>query len=307
MSITTALPPAWSRALALWGEHLADERMLAGHTVRAYTQDAAQLGAFCASFGIDDPDEVPPLTLRRHLGALLQAGYARSSVSRKAASLRGFFRLLHRRGLVHQDPAVLLAVPQRSQHLPRVLRVDQVAALLAACDTRTPEGLRDLALLELLYATGARIAELVGLDLDDVDLSVGTARLFGKGAKERLVPVGEPACQALERYLRDGRPALAGRAAPQDGNAVLLDGRGRRLSDRQARRLLTAVSAAAGLAGISPHTLRHSYATHLLEGGADLRSVQELLGHASLATTQRYTHLSRAQLRSSYEKAHPRA
>jgi site-specific recombinase XerD len=303
------LPAAWRHALDAYRSHLAEERMLANHTIRSYLSDAAQLAAFCASFGIVDPDEVEPLVLRRHLAQLSSHGYARASIARKAAAARSFFRLLHKRGLVERDPGSDLGTPKGHRRLPKVLRRDQIDALLAAPDAETAVGLRDRALLEVLYASGARIAEVVGLDLGCIELTAGTVRLLGKGSKERIVPLGEPACVAVERYLDRGRPVLAARA-PEDepcNPALMLNRRGRRLSDRDARTAVEQAAAAAGLGHVTPHTLRHSYATHLLEGGADLRSVQELLGHVATSTTQLYTHVSRDHVRMSYEHAHPRA
>lgn len=300
------MPPAWAHALAAFAEHLRDERALAAPTVTAYVADAMQLAAFCAEHGIADPDEVEPLVLRRFLARLGADGYARTSTARKAASVRSLFRLLARRGLVDSDPAAALGSPKTPRTLPKVLRVDQVAALLEAPDAATPEGLRDRALLELLYGSGARIAEAVGLDVDDVDLTAGTVLLFGKRARQRLVPLGEPACLAIERYLRDGRNAHAV-AAEDVATALLLAQRGRRWDPRDAREAVAKAAAIAGVGHATPHMLRHSYATHLLEGGADVRTVQELLGHVALATTQIYTHVSRAHLRSTYEHAHPRS
>lgn len=300
--------PAWAHALDAYRSHLTDERMLASHTVRAYLADIVQLATFCAEFGIADPDEVEPLVLRRHLAALVGAGAARATVARKTASTRSFFALLARQGLVPTDPAALLGTPKGERRLPRVLRRDQVERLLLQPDPATADGLRDRAVLELLYASGARVSELVGLDVDALDLTTGIARLHGKGGKDRIVPVGEPACIAVERYLGAGRPVHAAGASHAAGTAaLLLDGRGRRLPDRTAREIVTTAGARAGVGHVTPHTLRHSYATHLLEGGADLRSVQELLGHAAATTTQLYTHLSREHVRSSYDHAHPRA
>lgn len=307
MEVPDVLPCAWEHALGVYLVHLRDERMLAEHTVAAYTSDARQLAGFCAGFAIEDPEEVEPLVLRRFLAALVSAGYARATLARKAATLRSLFGLLARHGLVAQDPAAGLESPKGQRRLPRVLRPDQAHALLAAPDPATPEGLRDRALLELLYASGARVSEAVGLDLDAVDLVAATARLHGKGAKERLVPLGDPSCEALERWLADGRPALLAGASADPGAAVFVNRRGGRLTARGAYAAVERAATRAGLAGVSPHTLRHTYATHLLEGGADLRSVQELLGHVALSTTQTYTHLSREHLRSSYERAHPRA
>lgn len=305
MDLPPELPPAWAAALDVLGVHLRDERMLAGHTVAAYLRDARQLAGFCAAHGIAAPSEVEPLVLRRFLAALAEEGYARASLARKSAAVRGLFALLARRGLVLADPAAALGSPKGERRLPKVLTVAQVERLLAAPDASTPTGQRDRALLELLYASGARVSEAVGLDVDAVDLVGATVRLFGKGSKERLVPLGEPACLALERYLGHGRQAqlVAGHGA----SALLLNGRGARLGVRDAREAVERAARAAGLGKVTPHTLRHSYATHLLEGGADLRAVQELLGHVALSTTQIYTHVSREHLRSTYERAHPRA
>ncbi|HWB73047.1 MAG TPA: tyrosine recombinase XerC [Egibacteraceae bacterium] len=306
MEVPERVPPAWELALGEYAIHLRDERMLAAHTVTAYLGDARQLAGFCARFGIVDPAEVEPLVLRRWLAALVNEGYARASQARKAASARSLFRLLTDRGLVTSDPAVLLGTPRAGRRLPRVLRLWQIRALLNAPDPATAVGLRDRALLELLYASGARVAEAVGLDVDALDLESATLRLHGKGGKQRILPLGEPACQALEHWLTRGRPTLAVTAASPPP-AVFLTRRGTRLSARDAHGIVRLAAATAGLDGVSPHTLRHTYATHLLEGGADLRSVQELLGHATLGTTQVYTHLSDAHLRRSYQRAHPRA
>lgn len=268
----------------------------------AYDRDARQLAAFCAGFAIDDPDDVTALVLRRFLGELGRRGYARASLARKTATIRALFDLLASRGLVATDPARGLATGRAGRSLPRVLRVDEVERILGVPDV-DPAGLRDRALLEFLYASGARVSELVRLADGDVDLAAGTALLYGKGSKERLVPLGEPVRAALARWLDEGRPVLAGGAT-----TVVFCGRGGdQLDPRTVRRIVQRCATAAGLSRVTPHTLRHSYATHLLEGGADLRSVQELLGHAALATTQIYTHVTREQLRSAYEQAHPRA
>jgi site-specific recombinase XerD len=299
------LPAAWAAALDAFARSLRDERGLARHTVDAYQRDARQFAGFCAGFGIDDPREVEPLVLRRFLARLVEERYARASLARKAAAMRSLFAVLARRGLVDADPAAALATPKGHRRLPRVLRQEQVMALLAAPDPQTPKGLRDRALLELLYASGARVAEAVGLDLDALDLVRGAVRLHGKGDKQRIVPLGEPACDALEHWLGRGRPTVVTDGSPTP--AVFLGARGRRLSERGAREAVAQAGRTARLGPVSPHMLRHSYATHLLEGGADLRSVQDLLGHVALSTTQTYTHVSGDHLRSSYEQAHPRA
>lgn len=297
------LPAAWQHALATFASHLTDERGLADHTVAAYLRDARQVGRFCAGFGIADPDEVAPLVLRRWLASLGEQGYARASLARKASAARALFGLLHRRELVAEDPAAQLGTPRGERRLPRVLKPAQVVALLSAPDPSTAAGLRDRALLELLYASGARVSEAVGLDVEAIDLDAGLARLHGKGDKTRIVPVGMPACVALRAWLDSARPHFQ----PDPRGPVFTNQRGDRLTARDAWDVVDRAARAAGLGRVSPHTLRHSYATHLLEGGADLRSVQELLGHTSLATTQLYTHVTSDHLRRAYEHAHPRA
>src|SRR5215218_3758445 len=261
------LAPAPRRALAAFVAHLRDERGLSPHTVAAYQRDAAQFLAFAARAGLTDPAAVEPLLLRRFLALQRTRGLAASSIARKGAVLRALFRFLARRGLVAEDPAAGLGVPRGPRRLAGVLKPGQVDRLLDGPSPADPVGLRDRAILELLYATGVRVGELCGLRLGDVDLAADTVRVLGKGAKQRVVPFGEPA------------------------RAALLDYR----------------AAAGAPAGTSPHTLRHSFATHLLEGGADLRAVQELLGHVALTTTQTYTHVSNERLRRVYEQAHPRA
>jgi site-specific recombinase XerD len=213
---------------------------------------------------------------------------------------------LLRRGLVATDPAVHLGTPKVGKRLPKALRRDQVTTLLATPDPSTPAGLRDRAALELLYGSGARVSEIAGLDVDAVDLVGATVRLFGKGSKERIVPLGEPACMAIERWLSDGRPVFVGNT-PTPPPALFLSSRGARFTAHDLRRMVRMTATHANLGVVTPHMLRHSFATHLLEGGADLRSVQELLGHVALSTTQIYTHVSRDHLRDSYNHAHPRA
>jgi site-specific recombinase XerD len=298
------LPTPWTAALAVFRVHLSDERGRAAHTVSAYLSDAAQFAAFCAGFGIDDPGEVEPLVLRRWIAELDSAGYARTSVARKASSLRRWFDTLARKGVIVGDPAARLGTRSPGRRLPKVLRPDQVEALLVAAGEAEETGLRDQAILELLYGAGARVSEVVGLDVDTCDLDQGLVRLLGKGSKERIVPLGEPAVDAIVRWVHESRPHFAGHAKPP---ALFLSADGTRLSDRAVRTLVDRAARRAGLPHVSPHTLRHSFATHLLEGGADVRSVQELLGHVSLSTTQIYTHVSRAHLRHTYQQAHPRA
>jgi site-specific recombinase XerD len=297
-------PRAWDEAIELLVEHVALERGRRAATVAAYRADARDLARTCLGWGIERPDEVGLATLRRYLAVLAERGYARSTSARRASSLRVWFGLMERRGVVPRDPTLLLATPKQGRHLPRVLRVDQVGALLGAPPADTSVGRRDRALLELLYATGARVAEACGLDVAAVDREQQLVRLEGKGGKQRIVPVGEPAIDALTGYLAHGRAELAAGAST---GALFLNTRGARLGTRDARTVVERAGALAGLGHVTPHTLRHSYATHLLEHGADVRQVQELLGHASLATTQRYTHLSRGRLREVHAAAHPRA
>jgi len=299
------LSPAWSAAVEQLVEHLELERGRGVHTVAAYRRDATDLARTCTGWGIEHPGEVELLTLRRYLASLTDRGYARSTIARRSSVVRSLFAFLKRRGIVDRDPAALLASPKQGRHLPRVLRVDEVERLLAVPDPAAPTGLRDRALLELLYASGARVGEVCGLDLAGLDLPQGQVRLLGKGAKERIAPVGEPAVDALRDYLAGGRAPLLRGDRAQD--ALFVNTRGGRLGTRDARTVVERAATVACIGHVTPHTLRHSFATHLLESGADVRVVQELLGHASLATTQRYTHLSRGRLREVHALAHPRA
>jgi integrase/recombinase XerC len=315
------LAPAARHALEAFVAHLRDERGLSAHTVAAYRRDMTQFLWFAGRAGVTDPAQVEPLLLRRFLALLRTRGLAAASIARKAAALRSGFRFLARRGLVPDDPAAGLGAPRGPRRLPVVLKPRQVDRLLAGPEPVDPVGLRDRAILELLYATGIRVGELCGLRLGDVDLAADTVLVLGKGAKQRIVPFGEPARAALLDYLGNGRAAMVpgpGRAAPTtranrrdsgaDGDALFFNRRRRPMTQRDVRGMLERYRVATGApAGTSPHTLRHSYATHLLEGGADLRAVQELLGHVALTTTQTYTHVSNERLRRVYEQAHPRA
>jgi integrase/recombinase XerC len=313
------LAPLASHAVAVFVAHLRDERGLSPHTVAAYRRDVTQFLRFAGRAGVTDPAAVEPLLLRRFLALQRTRGLAASSIARKGAALRTMFRFLARRGLVAEDPAAGLGVPRGPRKLPVVLKARQVDRLLAGPLPVDPVGLRDRAVLELLYATGIRVGELCGLRLGDVDLAADTVRVLGKGARQRIVPFGEPARVALLDYLAGGRsPMLPAesrpveravqRGAPADREALFFNRRRKPMTPRDVRGMLERYRAAAGApAGTSPHTLRHSFATHLLEGGADLRAVQELLGHVALTTTQTYTHVSNERLRRVYEQAHPRA
>ena len=276
-------------------------------TVEAYDRDLRSFVEWAGRLGVTRPDAVDRTTLRRYLAFLATRGHARRTIARRASALRRYFGWLCRTGAVEADPTTGLSAPKGDGRLPRVLRPDELRALLddpppaAAGDPDGPHRRRDDAVLEVLYGCGLRVAELTGLDLGDVDLPGRRLTVWGKGGKQRVVPLGEPAADALARWLADGRDALVTEATPV--GAVFLNARGKRLTPRDARRI---VDRRAG-APTHPHALRHTFATHLLDGGADLRVVQELLGHADLATTQRYTHVSKERLRTVHAATHPRA
>ncbi len=298
-------PNALDRACDRFLRELAATRGASPHTLRAYRSDLEQFCAFLDERGIALPGDVSSRTLRAYLGSMEDRELAPTSIQRKLSAARSLFKHLLRQGAIDQHPAVGLRRRRGARTLPGALSLDEVEALLGAPDLATPAGRRDKALLEFLYSAGTRAAETVGLDLADLDLSRGTARVRGKGRKERLVAVGRYAREALEAYLSDpARPR--GRTANSD--AVFINPRGGRLTTRSLGRIVERCVLRGGIARrCSPHTLRHSFATHLLDRGCDLRSVQELLGHAHLTTTQIYTHVSIQRLREVYEKAHPRA
>lgn len=297
-------------AAVAFERHLRSERGRSEHTVRAYLADIRNLSEFLSTeCGVTALDQVALADLRSWLAAQSHSGAARSTIARRSASVRTFLGWATRTGRIGVDPSLRLAAPRRDGHLPAVLRQSDASALLevaaVASDDQDAMHLRDRAALELLYASGIRVGELTGLDLDDVDLDAGLVRVMGKGSKERTVPFGGPAREALSAWLTVGRPQVTG---ADSGAALFLGRRGRRADPRQIRAALHALlSHVPDAPDLSPHGLRHSAATHLLEGGADLRLVQELLGHASLATTQIYTHVSVDRLRQSYRQAHPRA
>jgi integrase/recombinase XerC/integrase/recombinase XerD len=294
---------AWADALRAFDADLR-RRGAAAKTRRAYAIDTRQF-ALWATHQRVEPHGVNARVLRRYAAALGRRGVASTTVARKLASLRGLFRALRELGVIEHNPAELLSAPKRPQRLPRTLKPAEVSALLDRIPAATPLDLRDRALFELAYASGLRAEELITLDAASVDFDAEEVRVEGKGSKTRVVPVGEHAMRALGRYLERARPALAG----ADGErALFLSKSGRRLSTSDVRRRLRAWTRHSALGGsISPHWLRHSYATHLLEGGADLRAIQELLGHSSLSTTQVYTRVESARLRLAYTKSHPRA
>ena len=277
------------------------------HTVKAYAEDLRQFGEFAAAQGVTDIHAVDAALLRSYLAAMQAQDLARASRARKTATLRSFFSHLARHGHIPRSPAVGLRSVKLEQRLPKFLRSDEIDALLAAPDLTKPLGLRDRALLETLYASGMRAGELVTLTLTDVNYDEGVIRVIGKGNKERVTLLGRQAVFALQRYLRKGRPALLMQAAEDDG-ALFVNRDGTRLSDRGVRKMFDKYcKQIAAELNITPHVLRHTFATHLLSNGADLRLIQELLGHASVATTQMYTHVTTERLQEVYAQAHPRA
>jgi site-specific recombinase XerD len=293
----------WDEALAAYDRDLR-ARSMAERTRRAYGVDLGQFAAWAGGRGLG-PGEVRHRDVRRYAAGLSSAGAAAATVARKLASGRGLFDFLVRTERVGQNPADLVSSPKREDKLPRVLNGEQVRSLLERIPARTPLELRDRAMFELAYSCGLRCEEIVNLDRRSFDFETEQLRVLGKGSKERLLPVGEPAQRALRSYLERSRHALA--AEPRE-QALFLSKTGRRLSNSDVtRRLALWVREASLASGVSPHALRHSFATHLLEGGADLRTIQELLGHASISTTQVYTRVDAARLRDAYAATHPRA
>jgi integrase/recombinase XerC len=294
-------------------EYLRLNRNASAHTVAAYDGDVTQFLEFAArDLGKKElePRDVQLATIRAFMADLYRRGHARASVARKLSALRAFGRYLRREGWIEADPASLAAGPKRERKVPAHLSVDEMTRLLESPDTSGPLGRRDKAMLEVFYASGLRLSELVGLDLDDVNMRARMLRVMGKGAKERLVPFNSAAEQSLRSWLKDRAVLRSGAAAPkaQSHEPLFVNARGARLTGRSVQRLVARyVSSCCTRFGISPHALRHSFATHLLQRGADLRAIQELLGHVQLSTTQRYTHVNAAQLLEVYRKAHPRA
>jgi integrase/recombinase XerC len=294
--------------VAAFVDFLALNRHASAHTVAAYRRDILQ---YLDSVGrlrgraIDKlaPSDLDLTSVRAFLAELHKQGQARASAARKLSAVRAFGRYLRRERIAETEPAALAAAPKREQRMPAHLTVDEMARLLEMPDRATPLGRRDRAILELFYASGLRLSELVGLDLEDLNLSVRMVRVMGKGRKERLVPFNLAARDAIAEWLKDRAVLLRG-----SGDPLFLNARGSRLTGRSVQRLVAHhVSGCSARFGISPHALRHSFATHLLEYGADLRAIQELLGHVQLSTTQRYTHVNLAQLQEAYRRAHPRA
>lgn len=299
---------ALQAAIARYLRYLHIERNAAELTIKSYREDLTSLEAFLSESAGRQVrvDELTPLELRGYVAALHEAGYARSSISRRLASLRSFFRFAQREDLVESNPAKPLRNPRRERKLPHCLSTQEISKLLSAPSPRSRMGLRDRAILETMYSAGLRVSELVGVNDGDLDLDAGLVRVRGKGRRERLAPLGTYAVRALRAWL--AKRQLADDVQRGDSAPVFVNKFGRRLTTRSVARMLEKLLAVTGLdLRTSPHTLRHSFATHLLDNGADIRSVQELLGHKSLVTTQIYTHVSTKTLREAYERAHPRA
>jgi integrase/recombinase XerC len=294
-------------AVTEFASYLAADRGFSAHTVKSYRSDLEQLAAFANARAATSPADVDLELLRDWLWRASQDGLAKATLARRAAAARTFTAWLARTGAASGDAGMRLKAPKTDHHLPRVLTRQQVNDILASVQVRADTGdaiaVRDLAIIELLYASALRVSELTGLSMRDIDLGRLTVRVLGKGSKERVVPFGAPARTALERYLDRARHELAG-----DTDAVFVGARGARMSSRAVYELVSGIlSSIPGTGPAGPHTFRHTAATHLLDGGADLRAVQELLGHASLGTTQLYTHVSSERLKESYRMAHPRA
>lgn len=295
------------RIVEKWLRTLAAERDLSPNTVAAYRSDLVQFVAFARRAGVGELDRIDRRLLRRFVADLSERGYARRTIARKASAVRSLLNWAVTTGILESHPAHDLGTPKLDRPLPKVLRVDEVARLVELPPADDPAGARDRAVLELLYGSGLRVGELCGLDVDDLDLRSRRVRVTGKGRKQRQLPVGDAAARALTTYLEEARPVLAGNATTRPDYALFLNSRGMRLQRRSVGRIMEKYLGAGGGRVVGPHALRHSFATHLLDNGADLRSVQELLGHENLATTQIYTHISTERLRAVYEQSHPRA
>jgi len=306
----SGLPPQFEALLTSYLRHLRSQRNMAEHTVRAYRTDLLNLFTHLGRLGIDSLDKVDLRALRSWLAKQHTVGHARTTLQRRAAAARVFFAWAHETGQVTTDPAANLRSPKTTRVLPPTLDRATAAQMLdeaiaSARETGGPAAARDVAILEVLYSTGIRVSELCGLDLNDLDRERRVIRVVGKGSKERTVPLGAPALRAVDAWLAKARSQLM---TDQSGGAVFIGDRGKRIDPRVVRRIVhRSLRMTEGAPDLGPHGLRHAMATHLLEGGADLRSVQEMLGHASLATTQIYTHVTNERLRSAFEQAHPRA
>ncbi|MFC4768776.1 tyrosine recombinase XerC [Effusibacillus consociatus] len=297
------------QAVELFLEYLRVEKNASMHTIDSYKSDLEQFCTYLADEKIETFGEVTHVMIRTFLSRLYMAKAARKTLARKVSCLRSLYEFLRREEIVDKNPAKSVSTPKLEKRTPNFLYIEEVKRLVEAPSIDEPLGMRDRAILELLYATGIRVSECMGLELDDIDLEMGMARVFGKGAKERIVLLGQKACEAVRLYLERGRPRLlVGSTGGGEQKALFLNYRGEPLSDRSVRRIVDKyMLQVAGQLSISPHALRHTFATHMLDEGADLRVVQELLGHVSLSSTQIYTHTTKERLLRVYMNAHPRA
>ena len=293
------------KLLTKYTRHLELERSISPLTVRNYTSDIKGFLDFLSKNSVDSLDKVNRDIMRSYLGSLHEEGIARSSINRKLSALRSFYRYLAHEKLIKVDPLATLSAPKLEKRLPTFLNTKDVQRLIESPDASTPQGMRDRAMLELLYAAGLRVSEIVNLNLEDVDLSSHQVRIWGKGSKERMGLIGKPARKALKQYLNDSRIKLQ---SDKETNAIFLNRFGGRMSERSVQRIIRKYAKKAGIdMRIFPHIMRHTFATHLLDGGADLRVVQDLLGHSKLSSTQVYTHVTQSQIRRTYLAAHPRS
>lgn len=294
-----------SKLLHSYTRYLEAERHASPYTVRNYTRDLRHFIGYLNSEKVSTFDDVDRHRLRDYIASLQEQGFEKTSISRKLSALRSFYAYLMQRDMISANPLMAVSSPKLDKRLPSFLSGEEVVRLLESPDTTTPIGQRDRAILELLYASGLRVSEISGLNVDNLNLDTMEVRVWGKGSKERVVLIGEPAAASLNLYIREGRRRLLGGSR---GEALFVNRYGRRLSERSIQKLISKHALAVGLdKRVFPHMVRHSFATHLLDGGADLRVVQELLGHANLATTQIYTHVTQNQARKVYLSAHPRA
>ena len=285
--------------------YLEAERHASQYTMRNYIHDLKHFLSFLNTENVATLDEVDRHLLRRYIASLQDEGFEKSSISRKLSAVRSFYNYLEQRNLIYANPLLTVSAPKLEKRLPTFLTTDEITRIISMPDAATPIGQRDRAMLELLYAAGLRVSEIAGLDTGDINLGSREVRVFGKGSKERIVLIGKPAAGAIELYLQEGRRELLGGSRTE---SLFLNRYGRRLSERSIQKAVSRYAIAAGLdKRVFPHMVRHSFATHLLDGGADLRVVQELLGHANLSTTQIYTHVTQKQARKVYMSAHPRA
>lgn len=299
---------SFEKAILGFKDYLDAGRGYSSNTVKAYLTDVSDIAGFLEKKQIENLDQLELEHLRDWLWQSTQQGLTKATIARKSAAVRSFTAWAFKNELLDTDPGLRLKSPKASRTLPKVVSRESLAIVFEALESKAtienPQGVRDLVVVELLYASGARVSELVGLDLESIDYSRNIMRVMGKGAKERMVPFGQPAREALDRWIRVSRPMLE---SDKSGRALLLNSRGQRIGVRQVYGLVAKLLEATPTGAAGPHSLRHSAATHLLDGGADLRAVQELLGHASLGTTQIYTHVSIERLRDGYKNAHPRA